>query len=166
MTTNKQEWFSIKEIEGQCSKNEIKWLSNKKSLTGQMQNIGKVVIEIIEEKWVEEKKVWNRKVLMLLNKNPWLYAITTIPEAVIKELPFDVEDIGNKPIGMFLFNNENIKLENILVTRIDLQQETFDQIRDKIKGNTTTWGRKRVFKAYSSSIEINEFFLKKEDIKN
>ena len=165
MTTNQQKWVSVQEIKEKCNENEIKWLSNEKSLTGQMQNLGKVTIEIIEEEWVKDQKIWNRKVLMLLNKAPWLYAITSIPEAVINELPFDIENIGSKPIGMFLFNNENIKLDKILVTQIDLQQETFNQIRSRIKANETTWGRKRVFKAYSSSIEINEFFLKKEDIK-
>ncbi len=89
-----------------------------------------------------QHRFWSRKVLLYGKGEPWVLAHTLMPEhSACSELS-RVLELGDKPLGRFLFSHPEL-------LRANLQ---FVQTEDHL------WGRRSVFYLFSKPIMVAEFF--------
>ncbi|MDH2998726.1 4-hydroxybenzoate synthetase [Pasteurellaceae bacterium LFhippo2] len=96
------------------------WLMHTDSLTLKLQQIcSNLNVEIIQQSWqlvgFEQNfaKTWLREVLLKSGKTQWIFAQTLFPEKTIENVAQEVVNLGNDPIGLWLFpqNPERVSLE-------------------------------------------------------
>ena len=97
------------------------WLFDSGSLTARLKTLseGKFAVEVVDESWLvfpelrfrsrfgpvaPEHRFWSRRVVLLGNGVPWVFANTLIPT---HSLGGDLEQIirlGTRPLGEYLFS--------------------------------------------------------------
>lgn len=100
------------------SPNVKQWLCHSGSLTEKMlQRCPDLQVEITQQGWQQAGKfcqifspnltachsVWLREVVISANGKPWIFAQTTLPKATIDAVAQEVLQLGDRPIGLWLF---------------------------------------------------------------
>lgn len=87
-----------------------KWLLHSDSLTEKLQRICDCFqVEVIDEGWQAVEfdgtcaKQWVREVWLKCGERDWIFAQTILPEQTIANVAQTVPELGNRPIGLWLF---------------------------------------------------------------
>lgn len=103
-----------------------KWLCDSQSLTQKLQQICQLLtVDITEQGWqavetlpqfaikTEERTAWLREVVLHCDDVPVIFAQTLLPEMTVNNVAKAVLELGDKPIGLWLFpqNPQRISLE-------------------------------------------------------
>ncbi|MFZ7224480.1 chorismate--pyruvate lyase family protein [Avibacterium avium] len=102
---------------GHLSVPEIaQWVQHQGSLTQKLQQAcQQLSVEVIYQGWQENStakislkstalnKTWLREVLLKGDGTPWIFAQTTLPETTVQNVAQYVLQLGEQPIGLWLF---------------------------------------------------------------
>lgn len=91
----------------------------------------------------ENHPFWSRQVLLYGCDEPWVMAHTLLPEHSEMSALAQVRELGNKPLGEFLFNHPELRRGQLQFARLP----------------TGIWGRKSLFFLFGKPIMVAEFFL-------
>ncbi|MFZ7255315.1 chorismate--pyruvate lyase family protein [Avibacterium avium] len=92
------------------------WVQHQGSLTQKLQQAcQQLSVEVIHQGWQENStakislkstalnKTWLREVLLKGDGTPWIFAQTTLPETTVQNVAQYVLQLGEQPIGLWLF---------------------------------------------------------------
>jgi len=136
------------------------WLFDSGSLTARLKTLseGKFAVEVVDESWLvfpelrfrsrfgpvaPEHRFWSRRVVLLGNGVPWVFANTLIPT---HSLGGDLEQIirlGTRPLGEYLFSQPELSRSEIEIKEIAEQ----------------SWGRRSWFFLNAKPVLVAEYFL-------
>ena len=156
----KAEWPVAGEAVTAMPANARDWLFDSGSLTARLKTLseGKFAVEVVDESWLvfpelrfrsrfgpvaPEHRFWSRRVVLLGNGVPWVFANTLIPT---HSLGGDLEQIirlGTRPLGEYLFSQPELSRSEIEVKEIAEQ----------------SWGRRSWFFLNAKPVLVAEYFL-------
>lgn len=96
-----------------------------------------------------------REVELICNGQPWVYARTVIPRTTESGPGRYLTRLGNKPLGVALFNDPNISRGAIEVKRVASHQLHTSQTYQA----SDIWGRHSCFFLCNSPLLVSEYFL-------
>ncbi|MFU2089764.1 chorismate--pyruvate lyase family protein [Avibacterium avium] len=92
------------------------WVQHQGSLTQKLQRAcQQLSVEVIYQGWQENlsekispkstalEQIWLREVLLKGDGTPWIFAQTTLPETTVQNVAQYVLQLGEQPIGLWLF---------------------------------------------------------------
>lgn len=158
--TEKADWPVAGEAVTAMPANAQDWLFDSGSLTARLKTLseGKFAVEVVDESWLvfpelrfrsrfgpvaPEHRFWSRRVVLLGNGVPWVFANTLIPT---HSLGGDLEQIirlGTRPLGEYLFSQPELSRSEIEVKEIAEQ----------------SWGRRSWFFLNAKPVLVAEYFL-------
>ena len=158
--TAKADWPVAGEAVTAMPANARDWLFDSGSLTARLKTLseGKFAVEVVDESWLvfpelrfrsrfgpvaPEHRFWSRRVVLLGNGVPWVFANTLIPT---HSLGGDLEQIirlGTRPLGEYLFSQPELSRSEIEVKEIAEQ----------------SWGRRSWFFLNAKPVLVAEYFL-------
>lgn len=158
--TEKAEWPVAGETVAAMPANARDWLFDSGSLTARLKTLseGKFAVEVVDESWLilpelrfrsrfgpvaPEHRFWSRRVVLLGNGVPWIFANTLIPT---HSLDGDLEQIirlGTRPLGEYLFSQPELSRSEIEVKEIAEE----------------SWGRRSWFFLNAKPVLVAEYFL-------
>ena len=158
--TEKAEWPVAGEAVTAMPANARDWLFDSGSLTARLKTLseGKFAVEVVDESWLVFSELrfrsrfgpvapghrfWSRRVVLLGNGVPWVFANTLIPS---HSLEGDLEQIirlGTRPLGEYLFSQPELTRSEIEVKEIAEQ----------------SWGRRSWFFLNAKPVLVAEYFL-------
>ena len=158
--TEKAEWPVAGETVAAMPANTRDWLFDSGSLTARLKTLseGKFAVEVVDESWLifpdlrfrsrfgpvaPEHRFWSRRVVLLGNGVPWVFANTLIPT---HSLDGDLEQIirlGTKPLGEYLFSQPELSRSEI-------------EVKEIAEGS---WGRRSWFFLNAKPVLVAEYFL-------
>lgn len=86
--------------------------------------------------------VWSREVLLKDGEKNWIFAQTLVPRSTIENIAQNVLELGNQPIGLWLFS------QNPTRTKLEWTQT-----------ENGLFARRGVYEIRGYSLEIRELFL-------
>lgn len=122
----KAKWISINALEVD-SKISLPWLLEKGSMSRRLEKAcDQLRVKLLcnekvaakatckaETKGIAGDSYLLREVVLLGDEEPWIYARTLIPEHSLLELPYDLNQLGEIPLGLKVFSNSNVARDNI-----------------------------------------------------
>ncbi|SJL85102.1 chorismate lyase [Vibrio palustris] len=69
----------------------------------------------IEHQGLPCEDYWVRDVVLCGDDQPWVIARTLIPLSMLENTPYDLAKLGNKPLGLTVFNNKHAKRDQLEV---------------------------------------------------
>ncbi|MBT5906989.1 MAG: chorismate lyase [Gammaproteobacteria bacterium] len=158
--TEKADWPVAGEAVTAMPANARDWLFDSGSLTARLKTLseGKFAVEVVDESWLvfpelrfrsrfgpvaPGHRFWSRRVVLLGNGVPWVFANTLIPT---HSLGGDLEQIirlGTRPLGEYLFSQPELSRSEIEVKEIAEQ----------------SWGRRSWFFLNAKPVLVAEYFL-------
>ncbi|WP_301098753.1 chorismate lyase [Otariodibacter sp.] len=117
----------FKNADWQTNQNDVPsniadWLFYSASLTQKLQMVSSnISVEITQEDWQavslsknfakypEEQTAWVREILLKGDSTPWIFAQTIFPQATIDNVAQVIPNLGETPIGLWLFPQEPIR---------------------------------------------------------
>ena len=152
-------WTSIESIESKVNTSILSWLSESGPITNRIKLSQKFELELlndeIDEISIEEKLFLNsvsetfrvRRVILLGNNTPVVYAKSVIPSSTIENGLSSLGKIGNAPLGDILFTpGVFTKLEMVCASFLSKEKNVY-------------WGRKIKYSVNSEPISVMEVFL-------
>ena len=152
-------WTSIESIESKVDASILSWLSESGPITNRIKLSQKFELELlndeIDEISKEEKLFLNsvsetfrvRRVILLGNNTPVVYAKSVIPSSTIENGLSSLGKIGNAPLGDILFTpGVFTKLEMVCASFLSKEKNVY-------------WGRKIKYSVNSEPISVMEVFL-------
>ena len=152
-------WTSIESIESKVDTSIFSWLSESGPITNRIKLSQKFELELlndeIDEISKEEKLFLNsvsgtfrvRRVILLGNNTPVVYAKSVIPSSTIENGLSSLGKIGNAPLGDILFTPGIFtKLEMVCASFLSKEKNVY-------------WGRKIKYSVNSEPISVMEVFL-------
>jgi len=152
-------WTSIESIESKVGASIFSWLSESGPITNRIKLSQKFELELlndeIDEISKEEKLFLNsvsetfrvRRVILLGNNTPVVYAKSVIPSSTIENGLSSLGKIGNAPLGDILFTpGVFTKLEMVCASFLSKEKNVY-------------WGRKIKYSVNSEPISVMEVFL-------
>ena len=152
-------WTSIESIESKVDASVLSWLSESGPITNRIKLSQKFVLELlndeIDEISKEEELFLNsfsetfrvRRVILLGNNTPVVYAKSVIPSSTIENGLSSLGKIGNAPLGDILFTpGVFTKLEMVCASFLSKEKNVY-------------WGRKIKYSVNSEPISVMEVFL-------
>lgn len=152
-------WTSIESIESKVDVSIFSWLSESGPITNRIKLSQKFELELlndeIDEISKEEKLFLNsvsetfrvRRVILLGNNTPVVYAKSVIPSSTIENGLSSLGKIGNAPLGDILFTpGVFTKLEMVCASFLSKEKNVY-------------WGRKIKYSVNSEPISVMEVFL-------
>ena len=152
-------WTSIESIESKVDAPILSWLSEPGPITNRIKLSQKFELELlndeIDEISKEEKLFLNsvsetfrvRRVILLGNNAPVVYAKSVIPSSTIENGLSSLGKIGNAPLGDILFTSGVFtKLEMVCASFLSKEKNVY-------------WGRKIKYSVNSEPISVMEVFL-------
>ena len=152
-------WTSIESIESKVDTSIFSWLSESGPITNRIKLSQKFELELlndeIDEISKEEKLFLNsvsgtfrvRRVILLGNNTPVVYAKSVIPSSTIENGLSSLGKIGNAPLGDILFTpGVFTKLEMVCASFLSKEKNVY-------------WGRKIKYSVNSEPISVMEVFL-------
>jgi len=91
---------------------------------------------------------WTRDVALCVNGSPWVYARTCIPASTLTGAEKRLLNLGNKPLGAYLFQHPAMKRGKMTAARIG----------DNALG--IRWARRSVFFLYNKPLLVSEAFVR------
>ncbi|MDX1695572.1 MAG: chorismate lyase [Ketobacteraceae bacterium] len=95
-----------------------------------------------------------REVNLMCHGEPWVYARTVIPRSTQEGPGRYLTRLGNKPLGVALFNDPNIRRGEIHVKQLPA-----DALDWGTPITQPIWGRHSLFYLYGEPLLISEYFL-------
>ena len=158
--TEKADWPVAGEAVTAMPANARDWLFDSGSLTARLKTLseGKFAVEVVDESWLvfpelrfrsrfgpvaPGHRFWSRRVVLLGNGVPWVFANTLIPT---HSLCGDLEQIirlGTRPLGEYLFSQPELSRSEIEIKEIAEQ----------------SWGRRSWFFLNAKPVLVAEYFL-------
>lgn len=101
------------------------WLLHQGSLTQKLQqHCSQFTVEMIQQGWIktdrfnenfanfftEKTACWQREVLLKGDGQDWVFAQTCLPESTIQQVAQIVPELGEKPIGLWLFPQQPVRI--------------------------------------------------------
>ena len=152
-------WTSIESIESKVDASVLSWLSESGPITNRIKLSQKFKLELlndeIDEISKEEELFLNsfsetfrvRRVILLGNNTPVVYAKSVIPSSTIENGLSSLGKIGNAPLGDILFTpGVFTKLEMVCASFLSKEKNVY-------------WGRKIKYSVNSEPISVMEVFL-------
>ena len=152
-------WTSIESIESKVDASIFSWLSESGPITNRIKLSQKFELELlndeIDEISKEEKLFLNtvsetfrvRRVILLGNNTPVVYAKSVIPSSTIENGLSSLGKIGNAPLGDILFTpGVFTKLEMVCASFLSKEKNVY-------------WGRKIKYSVNCEPISVMEVFL-------
>ena len=152
-------WTSIESIESKVDASVLSWLSESGPITNRIKLSQKFELELlndeIDEISKEEELFLNsfsetfrvRRVILLGNNTPVVYAKSVIPSSTIENGLSSLGKIGNAPLGDILFTpGVFTKLEMVCASFLSNEKNVY-------------WGRKIKYSVNSEPISVMEVFL-------
>ena len=152
-------WTSIESIESKVDASVLSWLSESGPITNRIKLSQKFELELlndeIDEISKEEELFLNsvsetfrvRRVILLGNNTPVVYAKSVIPSSTIENGLSSLGKIGNAPLGDILFTpGVFTKLEMVCASFLSEEKNVY-------------WGRKIKYSVNSEPISVMEVFL-------
>ena len=152
-------WTSIESIESKVDASIFSWLSESGPRTNRIKLSHKFELKLlndeIDEISKEEKLFLNtvsetfrvRRVILLGNNTPVVYAKSVIPSSTIENGLSSLGKIGNAPLGDILFTpGVFTKLEMVCASFLSKEKNVY-------------WGRKIKYSVNSEPISVMEVFL-------
>ncbi|HHW7507903.1 TPA: chorismate--pyruvate lyase family protein [Mannheimia haemolytica] len=146
---------SVWHLETDCfslSSSQQEWLLHEGSLTQKLLEVAtNFNVEVVQEKWIAKNSekttacnedVWSREVLLKDGEKNWIFAQTLVPKSTIETIAQNVLELGNQPIGLWLFSQNP--------TRTKLAWT---------KTKNGLFARRGVYEIRGYSLEIRELFL-------
>lgn len=128
------------------------WLLHNGSLTQKLYEVATDFnVEVVQEKWIAKNSqnltacnedVWLREVLLKDGETNWIFAQTLVPKSTIENIAQTVLNLGNEPIGLWLFS------QNPTRTKLEWTQT-----------ENGLFARRSVYEISGYSLEIRELFL-------
>lgn len=118
------EWHTTS---GQIPPKICKWLAHTESLTEALQQqCANLTVEITQQGWQQAVRIrqnfakksedqtacqpqWLREVLLKGDGTPWIFAQTILPEATVQAVAQEVLNLGERPIGLWLFPQKPVR---------------------------------------------------------
>ena len=152
-------WTTIESIESKVNTSILSWLSESGPITNRIKLSQEFELELlndeIDEISKEEKLFLNsvsesfrvRRVILLGNNTPVVYAKSVIPSSTIENGLSSLGKIGNAPLGDILFTpGVFTKLEMVCASFLSKEKNVY-------------WGRKIKYSVNSEPISVMEVFL-------
>ena len=152
-------WTSIESIESKVNTSILSWLSESGPITNRIKLSQEFELELlnddIDEISKEEELFLNsvsetfrvRRVILLGNNTPVVYAKSVIPSSTIENGLSSLGKIGNAPLGDILFTpGVFTKLEMVCASFLSKEKNVY-------------WGRKIKYSVNSEPISVMEVFL-------
>lgn len=146
---------SVWHLETDCytlSSSQQEWLLHEGSLTQKLCEVAtNFNVEVVQEKWIAKNSdkttacnedVWLREVLLKEGDTNWIFAQTLVPRSTIENIAQNVLELGNQPIGLWLFS------QNPTRTKLEWTQT-----------KNGLFARRGVYEIEGYSLEIRELFL-------
>ena len=152
-------WKTIESIESKVNTSILSWLLESGPITNRIKLSQEFELELlndeIDEISKEEELFLNsvsktfrvRRVILLGNKTPVVYAKSVIPTSTIENGLSSLGKIGNAPLGDILFTPG-------VFTKLDMVCASFLS-----KEKNVYWGRKIKYSVNSEPISVMEIFL-------
>lgn len=87
------------------------WLLHQGSLTQKLQqHCPDLNVQILREGWQADEQTWERVVQLYCGQTPWIFAQTLIPKTTLEQVASDLQHWGQKPIGLWLFAQNPVRL--------------------------------------------------------
>ncbi|WP_158587047.1 chorismate--pyruvate lyase family protein [Motilimonas pumila] len=168
----RSDWHPVPQVQI-LSDGLTSWLSETGSLTARLQqHCKRFVVQVIGQEEVPADKheiqvLGNdnngfiiREVLLWCDDQPWVYARTVIPKTTITNLGQEIEHLGDRPLGAFLFNTEGMTRGVIEVAEFQPGSALFSfaQAISPLP-IANIWGRRSVFKISNNALLVQEVFL-------
>lgn len=153
----------------------ISWLNDQGSLTRRLMGYcpGQFSVRVLSQQWitpqVEEAKLLGvprrqqallRQVQLLCDDTICVYARSIIPLSTLKGKHQRLKQLGDKPLGGYLFAQPNLKRSNQDIACIIKKDPLFKiALPDNKHDYDQVWGRRSLFSMGSKSLLVSEFFL-------
>lgn len=151
------------------------WLLDAGSLTGRLRRTcqGCFAVRVIDEGWQRPRRDearllgmrparlgWVREVQLLCNGVPWVFARTVIPLRTLSGAQRRLIQLGDRPLGAFLFADPGMQRASVEIARILAGQAMFEQATAGLGvGPGEIWGRRSVFRVGGKPLLVTEVFL-------
>ncbi len=154
------DWREANELTISPSETWKQWLFDTGSLTQLLihKSQNNFRVEVLSEEWVIQSgadirsrfgplsvchKFWSRKVLLLGNGKPWVFAHTLVPEHSLLGPLKQVQELNEKPLGEYLFS-----YPDLVRSAMDITAFAGD-----------SWARRSLFNLFAKPVMVAEFFL-------
>lgn len=164
-------WQSIEDCD--VPKNVLKnWLLDTSSLTERLQaQCQQFSLHLIGQRQIspeleefqrlgqtlseQQSQQWQiREVILCGDGKPWVFARSVLPNALCNS---DLAELGARPLGQILFNDQRFKRLPFELTQISPSSEFHRKL--KIQSNHALWGRRSLFSYQSHNMMVAEIFL-------
>lgn len=101
-----------------------------------------------------------RKVHLLVDETPVIYARTVIPKATLSGKYRGLGHLGCRPLGEVLFADPVMRRESMVFSQIKPDQDLYDEAMvDVNQVSDAFWGRRSLFWLKKECLLVSEFFL-------
>ena len=132
------------------------WLMLEDSMTKRFEQFGKPVsVALVNEEFIhrdaltseqhllpEEPRYWLREILLCVGGEPWLAGRTVVPESTLCGPELALQQLGQTPLGRYLFTSSQLTRDFIEIGRHD-----------------ALWGRRSRLRLSGKPLLLTELFL-------
>lgn len=132
------------------------WLMLEDSMTKRFEQFGKPVsVTLVNEEFIhrdtltseqhllpEEPRYWLREILLCVGGEPWLAGRTVVPESTLCGPELALQQLGQTPLGRYLFTSSQLTRDFIEIGRHD-----------------ALWGRRSRLRLSGKPLLLTELFL-------
>lgn len=132
------------------------WLMLEDSMTKRFEQFGKTVsVTLLNESFVtrdalageahllpDEPRYWLREILLCVDGQPWLAGRTVVPESTLCGPELALQQLGQTPLGRYLFTSSSLTRDFIEIGRHD-----------------ALWGRRSRLRLSGKPLLLTELFL-------
>jgi len=168
-------WLTAAKLpETNISANIASWMRYSGSMTQRLRETAdNVRVKVLQHQWqtVDEdnadylnipphSKAIVREVVIYGDDQPWLYAISIFPEAVVALTDDQLVDLGEKPLGEILFSRSDIQRGDIQFSELS-DQQTKDVCKKSglPVSKKRLWARRSYFELQGQKLSVLEVFL-------
>jgi len=178
---NESKWGRLENWQGHQPEPDIKkWLIDTQSLTKRLKAYSKYSFRVRLDSQQWERPLWSerqalampdrgralvRKVHLLVDETPVVYARTVIPEATLSGQYRSLGHLGCCPLGEVLFADPAMRRERMVFAQIKQGQSLYNEAMVDVNPvNDIFWGRRSLFWLKKESLLVSEFFLPNTNI--
>ncbi|MBL7000243.1 MAG: chorismate lyase [Gammaproteobacteria bacterium] len=169
-------WFLPSQtLKHQIDSQVLSWLSDEGSLTLRLKNRcpDEFCVDVVGEEWSQpdpaealllaiapNQKVLLRQVHLKCNDQLCVYARSVIPLETLQGKHQQLQHLGNKPLGEYLFANPSLKRSRIEWSKLTMDSSLYKvAMADQPASDQPIWGRRSLFQIDSKPLLVSEFFL-------
>ncbi|MCK5667017.1 MAG: chorismate lyase, partial [Thiotrichaceae bacterium] len=173
-------WLAVtSDLSSGIPENAAHWLLDNTSLTLRVKNhcmdhdLGCFSVQVLEQKMamplddeIQHLKLKNnddaliREVLLYCHESPLIYARTIIPAQTLTGEQRELGELGDRPLGEFLFSQPGLKRDVMEVAALRQGHQLFDSASAHISVKAQEiWARRSVFRLEHKPLLVAEVFL-------